>query len=1037
MNVIDLSVKRPVLTLVVLLAFVVFGILAYFSIPVSLFPDIKVPYVTIQTVYAGANPEDIETQITKKIEDQVTSISDLDTVTSYSMDSASIVIVQFKYGKDENLALQEVKDKVEVIIPDFPSGAKRPAISKIDISSMMPVMNIVLEGDMTPTELYTFADKVVVDQLSQVAGVSSVEIGGGQEREIRVELDRSTVYSRSVPLTQIAGILAAANMELPGGNVGIQNRDVPVRIKGSFESLDEIRNLDIPTKTGVYKVRQLGEVKDTTKTVRERTLLLDKKAGTRNDNALLLQVLKNPSANTISVVDEVMARLPAIEQNANGHINFKVVKEDASFVRSSVSDTLSNVGLGILFTGLVLLFFLHDWRSTLIVALAMPFSIIATFLIMKFMGISMNMLSLMGLSSSTGILVANSIVVLENIFRYKELGHDRTESAIKGTKEVVVAVFASTLTNIAVFLPLANMEGLMGSVLANFAYTIVIATVFSILVSYTLTPLMASRILPEKVTREGPISRGLEAMFKRWEDSYGKSLAYILKNKRRSFIVVFISFAAFVISILGFLVIKFELIPNTDGGKIQISVELPQGTNLDTTTATLAQIEERIGSYKEVESILTSVGSLGLLDKDVSMGQMNIYLVPKEKRSKSNSELSGEFIKLLSDIPADIKVKPLSEIAMGGGIGGSMIDLYLRGDDNAVLFDLANQIKTRITKVPGVTNAGISSKGGKAEYVFIPNRKRISADGLSVQAIAMSLRAAVDGLVMTTYKEGGREYDIRVVLKDSSLQDLEDIKNIPIVATTTTRPLSYYADVQLSSGYNKIMRTNKTRTVEITTDLLPGYAQGQVLNDVLAAIKKDIQLPAGYSIQQAGASKMLSRVVSDMIMVFVIATLLTYMLLAAILESFTQPLFILATVPLALIGVVVSLLITGVALNFVAMLAIVMLVGIVVNNAILILDYYSQLRREGKNAHDAFLIAAPTKLKPIIMSNIAIVLGMLPMAMGIGASGAEMRTPMGIVTIGGIISSTIMTLYLIPALEYLLTRLKRKMAKVAATAKES
>jgi len=1023
MNFIDLSIKRPVLTIVVLLTLVLFGTLAYFSIPVALFPDIKVPYVTIQTVYPGASPADIETQVTKKIEDQVTAIADLDTVTSYSMDSVSIVIVQFKFGKDENLALQEVKDKVEVIIPNLPSDTQRPAITKVDMATMMPVMNIVLEGDMTPTELYTYADKVAVDQLSQVSGVSGVQLAGGQEREIRVEFDRPTVYARSLSLPQIAGILRAANMEIPGGNLTIQNQDLPIRLNGNFKSLEAIQNLDIPTATGIFKLRQLAVVRDTSKTVRQRTMLLDKKAGTRNDNVLLLQVLKNPTANTISVVDSVMAKLPALEKAAGGHVTFKVIKEDASYVRSTVNDTLSNVILGVLLTGLVLLFFLHDVRSTIIVALSMPFSIIATFLVMRFMGISINMLSLMGISTSTGILVANSVVVLENIFRYKELGHNRTESAGQGTKEVVVAVFASTLTNIAVFLPLANMEGIMGSVLANFAYTIVIATVFSIVASFTLTPLMASRILPERVKREGPISRGLEALFKGWEKAYGKSLQFLLRNKRRSFLVVVLSFGAFFLVMGNASHVKFELMPNTDGGKIQVKVELPQGTDLRTTSATMATIENRLGSYPEVESILTSVGTLGSLNKDVSVAQMDVYLNSRDKRTKNNADLAGEFLHTLSDIPAAIRVSPLSEISMGNGNGA--IDLYLRGEDNDVLLNLAEKIKARITTVPGVMNPTLSSKAGKAEYVFTPNRKHISADGLSVEMIAGTLRAAVDGLVTTTYKEGGREYDIRVVLTSSTLQGLEDIKNIPIAAGPNVKPLSYYADVGFSTGYSKVMRTDKIRTVEISTDLLPGYAQGVVLGQVLSAAK-EINLPPGYSIKQAGSSDSLAKTVRDLITVFFIAVVLTYLLLAAILESFTQPLFILSTVPLALIGVVLSLMITGAVLNFVAMLAVIMLVGIVVNNAILILDYYSQLKRQGMNAHDALLVAAPTKLKAILMSNIAIILGMLPMAMGIGASGAEMRVPMGIVTIGGIISSTIMTLYLVPALENLLSRMRNK-----------
>jgi HAE1 family hydrophobic/amphiphilic exporter-1 len=1025
MNIVDVSIKKPVLTTMALLACVVFGGLAYFSIPVSLFPDVKVPMVTVQTVYAGASPQVIESQITKKIEDKVSSISNLDYITSYSMDSVSVILIAFNFGVDENQVLQEVKDKVEVLISELPADAKRPAISKIDISSQMPVMNLVMEGELEATELYTFGQTVVSDRLSQVDGVGSVSLSGGQEREIRVELDRSTVFTRSVALSQIGGILAAANVEIPGGNVKIENMDIPVRLKGEFNSLDEIRDLDVPTANGLFKLHQLADVRDATKTVRERTILLDKKAGSRNENALLLKVVKNPTANTIDVVEGVMKQLPLIQEETGGRVTLKVIKEDATFVRDSVNDTLSNVYLGILFTGIVLLIFLHDLRSTLIVALAMPFSIIATFLVMKAMGISLNMLSLMGLSSATGTLVANSVVVLENIFRHKELGHDRMEAASRGTKEVIVAVFASTLTNVAVFVPLANMSGVMGSVLSNFAYTIVISTVFSIIVSFTLTPLLASRILPSKVKQDGPIGRALEAMFKSWERGYKATLAFILKNRRRSFAVVGLVLVLFMVSMGLFTKVKFELAPNTDGGKVLVNVELPQGNTLEATAAVMAKIEAKLAKYEEVDSLLTSLGTMGSLDSDVSVAQMNVFLVPKADRKESNSEIASRIMRDVSDIPgANIRVSPVSEIQMASG---GAVSFNIRGADNDVLLDSAEKVLQRVSKVPGIMNPALSSKSGKAEFVFTPDRKRLSEDGLSVQAVAVTLRAAVDGLVMTNYKEGGEEYDMRVVLKDAALLSIEDIKNIPIVTPSGTQPLSRYADISMADGYSKIMRNDKVRTVQFSADLLPGYTQGAVTAEVMKAAK-EVQLPAGYEIKTAGSTEALTKIVTDLIMVFVIAVVLTYMLLAGTLESVTQPIFILATVPLGLIGVVLGCLLTGTVLNFVAMLGIIMLVGIVVNNAILILDYYNQLRRDGATPHDALLEACPTKLKPILMSNIAIVLGMLPMAMGIGASGAEMRAPMGVVIIGGIASSTVMTLWLIPSLEYLLTRVRKPAA---------
>lgn len=1033
MNIVDLSIKRPIMVAMGIIALVFFGLLAYFTIPVNLMPNMTIPVVTIQTVYAGASPQVIETQISKKIEDQVSSISGLKQVTSYSLESVAVVVAEFQFGTDENKNLQEVKDKVELIQGQLPKDAEKPAITKVDMSSWSPVMSVVLDGDMDPTELYTFASTTVNDRLSQVDGVGSVQISGGQEREIRVELDRSTVFARSVPVEQIAGILASANVEIPGGNLTIADQDLPVRLKGEFSSLDSIRDLDVPTPNGVFKLRQLADVKDAGKTVRERTILVDKVAGTRNENALLVQVIKNPSSNTIEVVQNVNKQIEKIKKEMGNKIRFKVISEDATFVKDSVDDVLGNIYMGILFTGIVLLFFLHDLRSTIIVTLAMPFSILSTFLIMKVTGLTLNVLTLMGLSSSIGTLVANSVVVLENIFRYKELGHDRGESASKGTKEVVIAVFASTLTNIAVFLPLANMSGIMGQVLSNFAYTIVIATIFSIVVSFTLTPLLASRILPTKVKREGKLSLALEGMFKSWEHAYERSLRFILKRRRRSAAVVLGVVVVFIGSMYLFKFVKFELFPATDGGKINVAVELPQGSSLDATAAVLAEVEKRAEAYPEVMSTLTTLGTMGSLNNDVSVAQMRIFLVPRDKRADNISQMAARFIRSFADVPgATIRVSAISEM----GEGGSPVDLYLTGLDNEVLRDQSDKVLAALNTVPGLINVSSTSKSGKAELVFDPDRKKLSESGLTVQNIAVALRAAVDGLVTTTYKEGGEEYDIRVSLKDSALLDLEDLKNIPIVSTKGTFPLSRYAELRFDSGYNRIMRTNKIRTVEFTADLLPGYTQGAVVGAVNAATAK-LDLPLGYEIKQAGSSEELGNTVRDLLMVFVIAVVLTYMLLAATLESVTQPLFILATVPLSLIGVVAFALPLGTVLNIVAMLGIIMLVGIVVNNAILMLDYYNQLRRSGKNPHDALVEACPTKLKPILMSNIAIILGMLPMALGIGASGAEMRQPMGVVIIGGIVSSTMLTLWIIPALEYAVARERKgKAAAESAVVKE-
>jgi hydrophobic/amphiphilic exporter-1 (mainly G- bacteria), HAE1 family len=1032
MSIVDLSIKRPVLITMFLLVFVLFGAMAYFKLPLSLIPDVKLPIVTVQVIYPGAGPQVIESQITKRIEDEVSALSQLDTITSYSIEGASIVTIQFKIGKDENLAKEEVKEKIDAILDKLPSGARTPTIAKLDITAMFPTMNILIEGEVSPTTLRTLADKVVKDKLSQVEGVGKVDVGGGREREIRVEVGAPDVFDRSVPLTQIAGILQAANVEIPGGSIQEEGLDLSARLKGQFQSVDEIRDLDIPTRSGVVKLRQIADVSDSNKDVKERISFFDVAGDKRNEDAVLLKIIKNPSANTVSIVEKVTAILPGIEKELGGDLHLRVVSEDATYVRDSVSDTLFNVLLSVAITALVLLFFLHDLRSTLIVVIAMPFSLIATFWVMQLLGLSLNILSLMGLATATGILVSDAVIVLENIFRHKALGESREEAASKGSREVMVAVVAATLTHVAVFIPMANMSGMMGRAMGDFAYTIVAATLFSLLMCFTLTPMMASRFLPEKAREPGPLGRTLELMFSAWERGYARMVAAIVGTKRSSALAVAATFAALVASLALALAsaLKLEILPLTDGGKVQIIVDLPLGSDLGETSKAMKDIESRVSGYREVASVLTDLGKQSDMDTDVNLAKMDVQLVPKAERKRSNKEIASAITETLSTVPgATIKVSSVSEISFGGG-GASPINFSLQGADNAVLLDLTTKMSSALREIPGLVNVNASVKPGKTEIDFEPDRRRIADDGLTVQEVALSLRSAVDGLVLTTYREGGDEYDIRVSLKERDLRGIDDLGNIPVVSPRGTFPLSRYAKLSLASGSNRLTHTDKVPSVIFSADLLPGATQSEAQAAIDAKIAA-MNMPAGYIVKNAGMAQVFQETIRDLIIVFVLAVVIVFMILAATLENFRQPLIILGSVPLALVGVILSVAMTGVTINMFAMLAVVMLIGLAVTNAILILEYSNQLRAEGKGVAEALVTASKAKLRPILMSNIAIILSLMPMALGVGASGAELRAPMGVITIGGVVMSTILSLFLIPALEMLTTGRRRSGERAA------
>ncbi len=1018
----NVSIKRPVMISMILAALLLFGILAFVALPLNLTPNVEFPFVVIQTVYPGASPDQIETQITKKIEDEVSTISNISYIQSFSLDSASIILMRFDLAKDQDVAHQEVKNKIDNIKNEFPDDAEEPIVEKFDIMAF-PVVDVMLSGNIPMQELYEIADGKVKELFSQVENVGSVDLTGGQEREIRVEFDNRTVYQNGISLAAVNQILSASNMNMPGGYFQNSGQEYSVKLNGEFRELDELSNIEIPTSKGNKKLRQIADIIDSGEEVREKAIYFNNKDKTRNSNAILVSVIKSSEGNAVKIVHDVKKVMKEIEGELPAGVTLEIIDESAAYVQSSVSDTMSNIILGIFFTSLVLLFFLHDLRSTLIIVITMPASLIPTFLCFNMMGFSLNIMTLMGLSTSVGLLVMNSVVVLENIFRHKEMGHGRKEAAASGTAEVTVAVLASTLTNLAVFLPLATMDGIVGMYLREFALAVTFATVFSLLIAFTLTPMMASFILPEHAVKKNRIGEYLEAMFKRWEAGYKKILISILQTKFRSAIVLVSVLVVFFIAMSQFGRIQFEFMPFSDEGDISITVELPQGYDITETENITKIIEKRISKYDEISHILTQLGKTSSINTGTNLSTISVSMVDKDKRDISNELLAARITRDLADIPgADIKVSAVS--GMGGG-GEKPIDFYLTGNDNVKLEGYKTRLFEALSKREGFMNLDTSSREGKPEITIFPDRKKINDAGITIYDLAMTLRSAVEGMVMTSYKESGKEYDIRVILNDDAVKSYEDVRNITIATADGIYPLSYFAEVKYTTGFNKIIHYDKVKSIEFTADIAPGFAQGQLMNIVDEEIEK-LNLPFGYKKILTGESEEMETANKAMGEAFIIALVLTYMLLAAILEKMGQPLLILLTVPLSLIGVVTAFLITGKNMNFISMMAIVMLIGLVVNNAILILDYANQLKKKGMTMKEALIEACPTKLKPILMSNIAAILGMLPMALGIGSAGAEMRQPMGIVSIGGLATATLLTLFVIPTVETLMTKNKKK-----------
>ena len=1014
----DLSINRPVLVTMAIMVFIVFGVLAYFSLPINLMPDLKLPYVVVQTVYSGAGPREIESQVTEPIEEAVATVSQIDFIQSYSMENVSLVMVAFKLGKNIDVANQEVKDKVDAVIRNLPDGTDRPIVLKMDITAF-PIMDLVLSGNISPKDLYELADGEVKDRLSQIPGVARVSLIGGAKRQIDVRLTDKVVFENKISLSQLSGILAAGNLDMPAGNFSQGTQEYSVRLKGEFQDVEKIKNTDIPTAFGVKKLSQIARVEDATEEVRSKAIYFNVPENLKDDNIVRLSITNAADGNVVAIAEEITKQIPALNKELPEGVNLEIMRDDSVFTKDTINSTLVNILLGILFTGLILFIFLHDFRSTLIVAISMPYCIISTFVFMQIFGYSFNIMTMMGLSTSIGILVSNSVVVLENIFRHKDMGNTRKQASQIGTNEIGTAVLASTLTNIVVFLPIATMTSMVGRFFKEFAVTVTIATLFSLLTAFTITPMLASKIIP-KEKRVSKWGKKFDNVFDKFGNIYAKFLSYTLRSKKTSVSILLFTLLALLISCGLAFFVGIEMIPPVDQRNLSISVEMPQGTNLEETAKTMDLIQNRVAKHKEVVHILTNLGSGGFIDTGTNLASSDIKLVDRKERKYSANQLVDILTKELADIPnAKIKVAG-STMGMGGG-GNSAVQFMLEGQDNARLEQIKNEVVKSIENIPGLINLDTSSRYGRYELTLYPKRDKLAAAGATVYDLALALRANVEGLVSTQYRESGNQYDIKISLEDEVVDSPDKIKNLSVVVMGKSYLVSQLADVEFATGVNRLTHYDRYKTIMVTGDIASGYHLSDITSQIEERMNK-INFPTGYRFEWGGQAKMMNETIVDMVRTFILAVILTYMLLAAILESFAQPILILATVPLALIGVILSLLITGYTFNIVSMMAIIMLVGIVVNNAILLMDYVNIKRREGYSVHDALMEAGKMKLKPIVMSTLAIIVGMLPMAIGIGSTGAEMTRPMGIVSIGGLIVSTFLTLIIIPAFYFLTTK---------------
>ncbi len=1042
MGIVDLSIKHPVTTWMCILVVILLGVVSVTMIPLDLLPNINLPVAAVITTYSGAGPEEVESMVTKSLESALSSVNNVDNVQSISQEGTSIIVMSFNEGTDMDTATAQMRERLDMIKGMLPGEVGTPMVMKLD-PSMMPVMMLSVSGDMDDISLKDRAENDIKPALEKVAGVASVTVSGGKTRQINVELDQDKLNALGLSVSQVSNVLTAQNLNMPGGSIKSGDQEITVRTQGEFTSVEQIKNTSIMTPTGgMVLLKDLGSVTDGYADVSSLAYMNGKPG-------MGIVVQKASDANTVVVAREINKALDGISRQ---YPDVKLIKvmDSSQFINSSISNVASSAVLGGILAIIILYLFLRDIRSTLVIAISIPVSIVATFVMMYFSGMSLNLISLGGLALGVGMLVDNSIVVLDNIYRYRQEGHGRYESASEGTKEVGMAISGSTLTTVAVFLPIIYVQGIASQIFKELALTVTFSLLSSLAVAVTIVPMLSYQMLgtqpsgPKKKNIFNRISDWIGRGIDKLNEGYGRLLQTSLKHR---FVTVLIGVLAFAVTMISVPMVGTELIPEMDQGQISISASLPKGTNIETTDKTMKDIYGRIKDIPEIGTTYLSIGSMGTASLSVggssNSGSFNVNLKPLSERKRSTDEVADEIRNRLSPVPGVKITVSTGLMAMAGGsaddLTGTGISIDIKGDDLDVLRDISGQVAERAKSITGTRDIQTSFSEGEPEYVIRLRDDTATGYGLTTAQVAQAVQNAVKGATATRYKLAGNDVDVVVRLSHDKNSGIEDLKSMYIQTPIGVQvPLSTVADVSAGIGPSEIDRQDQSRVAHVTASVV-GRDQGSVNKDAEKLIK-GLQLPSGYSAELGSSATQLNEAFSSLGLALVLALILVYMIMASQFESLLHPFTILMSVPISLSTGILGLVLSGKALSIPAYIGLIMLGGIVVNNGIVLIDYINILRRrDGMERNEAIIKGGPTRLRPILMTTLTTILGLVPLAMGIG-EGAEMEQPMAITVIFGLTFSTLVTLLVLPAIysyfddaeSFVLRKLHGKKAKEEA-----
>ena len=1078
-----LAINRPIAILMIVAAFFVLGLVSYFRLPAELNPKVDFPVVSVNTTYAGTNPQEMETLITKPIEDSISGVSGLKQIDSTSQSGVSVVRCTFYFGSNLDTAAADVRQKVDAVRKRLPTDADSPSVAKQDNSSQ-PILYIAMKGNRSPRDLRVLADNVVSERLQQAPDVSAVNVFGGEQREVRVSVRAERLAAFGVTIGQLAQAINQANQNVSAGYIQTSTQYSSIRFLGEFTSVNELKNLRIalpgagtaslssgaaaPTGggaggaagTGSRSVR-LSDIADVSDTTVERTV----ESTLDGQDSVTLAIQKTSDGNTLKATDGVKEQLKAVKTFIPADVSFVITRDDSTNVRDNLKDVVVSLVIGAFLATLIVFLFLHNFRATVIVAIAIPTCIVATFLPIAAFGFTLNSLTLLGLSLAIGILIDDSVVVIENISRHLAMGQEPKEAAIAGRSEIGLAALTLTAVDLVVFIPIAFMGGIIGEFFRSFGVSISVAVLISLFVSFTLTPMLASRWFRkgESLESTGEGRRGFSAAFDRGYHRFENFYRNILRSfLRHPWIVVGVGNIILVIAvILIFPKLGFRFAPSQDQNQVSVTVQAPAGTSLNVTKAITDDIERRIradksldGDYKYLQTSVgrNASGGAGSGDTGTQYAQILVSLydraAPLDRaqfwhkhtgedtlRYESDADVAKKIRGLVKTIPGNgSSLKIQANEVNGFGGGGAPLTINMVGTDFGQLLKAAAQVQAVVDKTPGTYGSDLSFKASQPEVQIRLDRTRAAEYGLNVASVATTVSAALQGDITAKFRDpiDSNQYNINVILAKPDRSNIYTVGNIP-VGYQNGNPirLGDVANVKIGAGPTRVDRLNRLRQVSVTSYLLPGTQINNVRFQIDPQLKDLAQQGklGQVAYTWGGEAQTSADEFPYLIQAIMLGVILSYMLMAALFNNMLYPLSVMLTLPQALVGALAALLLTGTPFSLITAIGVIMLNGIATKNAILMVDYTNTLRARGYKRIDAILEAAPTRLRPVLMTSFAIVGATLPTAAGLGR-GAGFRQPLGITVVGGVIVSTFLTLLVIPSVYLLFDNFANWMGRV-------